>query len=181
MKTLIINGHPNPQSLCAELAAKAAEKAKSKGDKVEILHLRNLKFDPNLNVGFKGEQQLESDLQDAQKKILWAEHLIWVYPNWWGSMPALQKGFIDRTFLPDFAFKYVKGAMMPKKLLVGKTAEIIITMDTPPFIYQWLLGAPGLKIMKKGILEFCGIKVVKTKMIGPVRGAKKEQVENWIK
>jgi putative NADPH-quinone reductase len=33
----------------------------------------------------------------ARELILWAEHLVFVYPTWWGTMPALLKGFLDRT------------------------------------------------------------------------------------
>ncbi len=43
---------------------------------------------------------------EIQQEILAADHLVFVYPNWWATFPALLKGFIDRVFLPNFAFKY---------------------------------------------------------------------------
>ncbi len=178
---LIIDAHPHAGSLCATLAKKSFDDSKEKGVSVELLILRDLKFDPILRGNFKGQQIFEDDLKEAQKKISWSEHLVWVYPNWWGTMPALLKGFIDRIFLPGWAFEYRVGNPMPKKLLIGKTAEIIHTMDTPPFFYRWFLGSRGIKIMKTNILGFCGIKVIKTQLIGPVRGAKNEKIQNWIK
>jgi len=179
-KILVIDAHPNANSLCTSLALKSFNEAKTKGKEVELLILRDLKFDPILRSGFVDGQTFEVDLQDAQKKITAADHLVWVYPNWWGVMPALLKGFIDRVFLPGWAFQYQKGSPLPKKLLVGKTAELIHTMDTPPFFYRWFMGSRGIKIMKSNILEFCGIKVTKTKLIGPVRGAQKDQIQNWL-
>ena len=71
------------------------------GAEVRKLVLAEMEFDLNLSAGYKGKQPLEPDLQEAQELIAWADHLVFVYPNWWGGMPALLKGFIDRVFLPD--------------------------------------------------------------------------------
>ncbi len=47
-----------------------------------------------------------------------------------GEDPALMKGFFDRIFLPGFAFKYREGKALPDKLLKGRTAHLLVTMDT---------------------------------------------------
>ena len=91
--------------------------AEKSGYHVKLLELNELKFDLSLHVSYKSEQKLEPDLVLAQKYILEAEHLVFVFPNWWGMMPALLKGFIDRTFLPGFAFKYREKSPLPEKLL----------------------------------------------------------------
>ena len=82
-------------------------------------------------------------LQAAQAQIAWAGHLVWVYPTWWGAMPALLKGFIDRVFLPGFAFKHHQGSSRWDKLLAGRSAELLVTMDTPPWYYRWVQRGPG--------------------------------------
>jgi NAD(P)H dehydrogenase (quinone) len=46
-------------------------------------------------------------------------------------MPAILKCFIDMVFASGFAFRYKSGSSMPEKLLTGRTAHIITTMDTP--------------------------------------------------
>ena len=180
-KILVIQGHPNGASYCASLADQYAKTAKLNGLEVDELRLHELKFDPILHFAFSGEQLLEPDLKAAQERILNAEHLVWIFPNWWGSLPALLKGFIDRTFLPGFAFKYKSGLGFPDQLLKGKTADLIITLDTPPIIYKFFMGAPGVKIMKSAILEFCGIKVRNTFLIGSVRGSSEEQRAKWLR
>ena len=54
-------------------------------------------------------------------------------------MPAKFKGAIDRVFLPGFSFKYVEGKSIPKKLLKGRTSELLITLDTA-FWYKYIQG-----------------------------------------
>lgn len=98
-----------------------------------------------LHDGYNQVQLLEPDLVQAQADITWAEHLAFVYPIWWGGIPALMKGFFDRIFLPGFAFKYREGKAFPDKLLKGKTAHLLVTMDTPPWYYKWVCRMPGLQ------------------------------------
>jgi putative NADPH-quinone reductase len=80
---------------------------------------------------------LEPDLLAAWEKILWAEHLVWIYPIWWGSMPAILKGFIDRLFLLGFAFKKKENSVWWDKLLTGKSARIITTLDQPKWYFYY--------------------------------------------
>jgi NAD(P)H dehydrogenase (quinone) len=86
-------------------------------------------------------------------------------------MPALLKGFIDKVFLPGFGFRYRKDSVWWDKLLTGKSARLIVTMDTPPWYFRWIYGRPGHNAMKKSTLQFCGIKPVKITSIGPVKHA----------
>lgn len=95
-------------------------------------------------------------------------------------MLALLKGFIDRTFLPGFAFKYRENSPFWDKYLTGKTARLIITMDAPAWYNYWINGNAGVKAMKKATLEFCGIKPVKVTTIGSVRFLKPEQIQKWL-
>lgn len=177
---LVINGHPRTESLCGTLAQTYAEEAKKAGAEVTLLDLHHLKFDLSLHVGYKSQQALESDLVRAQQLIRAADHLVFVFPSWWASLPALLKGFLDRVFLPGFAFKYRKDSPFPEQLLKGKTGRVIITMDAPGWYYKWFNRAPGLHIVKKGTLEFCGVKPVKYTLMGMVRNAKSERIQGFL-
>src|SRR5690606_21331495 len=110
---------------------------------------------------YRKRTQLERDLFSAKKRIADSDHLVFIYPTWWGFVPALMKGFIDRIFLPGFAFKYRANSPFWDKYFTGKSARVITTMDAP-YWYYWLVnGRPGEKLMKNMILEFCGVKPVK--------------------
>ena len=179
-KILVIQGNPRSDSLCGALAQNYAEAAKAAGAEVTLLDLPQLKFDAHLHTGYKSDQKLEADLVRAQQLILAAEHLVFVFPSWWASMPALLKGFIDRVFLPGFAFKYQEKSPLPLKLLKGRTARILITMDAPGWYYKWFNRAPGLRLLKFGTLEFCGVKPVKYNLFGMVRKAPKERIARYL-
>lgn len=179
MNTLIINGHPGATSFSSTLVQAYRDKAIQAGKKVEVLHLNKLKFDENLTSGYASV--LEPDLIQAQKLIQWAEHLVFVYPTWWWTMPAIMKGFIDRVFLPGFAFRYEKGHALPEKLLKGKTAMLVVTMDSPKWYYKWWMGNAGHIMMKRGVLAFCGIRTTSTITIDRYRELTPARREQWIK
>jgi len=179
-KVLIIQGNPDKTSFCDALAESYKKGALRTNADVKEIHVRDIDFDPFLPFGYKKEFELEQGLIDSQHMIKWADHLVFVYPTWWGTMPALLKGFIDKVFLPGFGFKYRKGSVWWDKLLTGKSARLIVTMDTPPWYFRWVYGRPGHNAMKKSTLEFCGVKPVKIISIGPVKQSKKSQRISWL-
>ena len=123
--------------------------------------------------------KLEEDLIKAQQDIQFADHLVFVYPTWWGTQPALLKGFIDRVFVPGFAFDYIDNSVHWKKHLKGKSARLIVTMDAPKW-YNWLVYKnAGHNAMKKAVLNYCGIDPVKITAFGPVKTSTENQRKLW--
>ena len=179
-KILVFLGHPDKNSFCGSLAKAYVDGTKN--DKVEVreLQLGELKFDPVLWQGYKKIQELELDLKRTQELIKWSNHIVFIYPNWWGTMPALMKGFFDRALLPGFAFKYRENSLFWDKLLSGRTAHLIVTMDTPPWYYRLIYKRPGHNEMKKVILGFCGIRVTKITNIGPIKIANQKKIAKWL-
>lgn len=177
---LIINGHPDKNSFCFALAEKYKKGVEMNGTECKLVHLIDLEFNPILTYGYRVVAALEPDLKKMQQAILDSDHLVIVYPNWWGTYPAILKGFIDRVFLPNFAFKYLENSPLPAKLLKGKTARIIVTMDTPKW-YYWLINkSPGHNSMKKAILEFCGIKPVKITVFSGIKSSDEAKRKKWL-
>lgn len=179
-KILIINGHPNQESFNFAVQTAYKKGALSGSNEVQEINLAMLDFNPNLTVGYRAKQALEPDLQLAQKKIQWADHIVWIYPLWWGMMPAGLKGFLDRTFLPGFAFKYRNNSDRWDKLLTGRTTEIICTIDYPIWYFKWFLGEGGVKVMRKMVLDFCGLKTTKTTYLGPIRPSAMTDRQVWL-
>ncbi|MCM5509997.1 MULTISPECIES: NAD(P)H-dependent oxidoreductase [Vibrio] len=179
-KILVINANPKSSSLCHALAEHYAESASVRHE-VKTIHTGGMNFQPDLSEGYDKLMPLEADLIQFQEKISWADHIVIVTPVWWGTVPAKFKGIIDRTFLSGFAFKYEAGKTLPKKLLKGKTSELIITLDTPVFWYKWVQGNPIYHHLKRTILDFAGIKNLSTLFLGPVIHSKPENREKWVK
>jgi NAD(P)H dehydrogenase (quinone) len=147
---------------------------------VRTVALGELAFDPIRRTGYGDAPPLEPDLERAQGDIGWADHLVFAYPNWWGTMPALLKGFIDRVILPGFAFRYRSDSLWWDRLLRGKSARLLVTMDTPPAWYRWVIGRPGHNQMRKSVLGFCGVKPVRVSQFGPVRRADGARRTAWL-
>ena len=180
-KTVVILGHPSNESFCAYLLEKYCEGAKASGSEIERINVGELDFAPFLENGYLKKQIIEPDIKDAQEKIKWCDHLVFVYPTWWAAPPALLKAFIERTLLPGFAFQYKKSKHIVAwdKFLNNKSARIISTMDTPPIFYKWIIGDPGYKMMKD-ILNFCGIKPVAKTYFGSVKMSSESARQKWI-
>lgn len=181
-KILLIDGHPLRDSFCSALGEAYAAGARAAGAEVRTVRVQDLVFDPILHNAYKSIQPLEPDLLALQASIVWAEHLVFAFPIWWGMPPAKVKGLIDRTFHPGWAFKYAsKDTPFQTKLLAGRTARIIATMDAPPWYFQWFIGAPGVRMMKHSVLAFCGIKPVRVTPIGSVRFSTPGRRAAWLR
>ncbi|KFF02264.1 NAD(P)H-dependent oxidoreductase [Chryseobacterium luteum] len=180
-KIVIINGHPNKDSFNFGIAEAYKEGAVQSGAEVREIVIAGLNFDPVLHFGYRKRMELEPDLLNAREIIQWADHLVWIHPVWWGGLPALMKGFIDRVFLSGFAYQYRENSVWWDKLLKGRTAHIITTLDQPGWYYQLFYGRPSVNQLKKSTLEFCGIKPVKVTYIGIIRTSTEAQRSQWLK
>lgn len=181
MKILIINGHPDNESYNHALSVSYKKGATDSGAEVQQINISELEFNPNLQFGYRKRTPLEPDLLKAQESIKWADHIVWIYPVWWGCVPALMKGFLDRVLLPGFAFKKREGSVWWDKYFTGKTSRIICTMDQPTWYYRWINGRPSHRAMKKLTMNFIGIKKVRITSIGPLRLSKITFREKWLK
>lgn len=179
-KIALIIGHPDAESFNFALAKAYATGAVKSGAEVRQIIISELNFDPNLKYGYRKRTELESDLLKSQETLKWADHIVWVYPVWWGSVPAIMKGFLDRVLLPGFAFKKREGSVWWDKYFTGKTSRLICTMDQPTWFYRIINRAPSHHAMKKLTMNFIGVKSVKITAIGPLRLSKDEFRSKWL-
>lgn len=179
-RILIIQGHPHSDSLASSLAQSYQRGAEAAGRDVRVLEIGKLDFNPNLAYGYKQPVPLEKDLVSARESILWSNHIVWIFPVWWGMPPALLKGFIDRVFLPGFAFQYRQQGRSWDRLLTGRTARVFVTMDAPLWYYRLVNGQPAHRAFKGMILKFCGINPVRFTNFSSVRQASEKQIQRWL-
>ncbi|MEJ5054517.1 NAD(P)H-dependent oxidoreductase [Sphingobacterium sp. MYb382] len=179
-KIALINGHPNAAAFNFGLAAAYKAGAEEAGAEVREIVIRALDFNPNLQFGYQQRMEWEPDLVKAWETIQWADHLVWVHPVWWGGLPAITKGFIDRLFLPGMAFRYRENSVWWDKLLKGKTGHIMTTLDQPGIFYWLYFGRPSVNQLKKSTLEFCGVKPVKVSYFGIIKTADAATRQQWL-
>jgi NAD(P)H dehydrogenase (quinone) len=119
--------------------------------------------------------------------ILWCDHLVFAYPTYWSAPPAQLKLFLELVIVSNYAFKYhsplkILFAKIPvwDRLLKGKTASVISTMDTYPIINCIILKDPSGKMMR-AVLAFTGIKLKHKYYFGSVKLSSGEKKESWLK
>ena len=174
-------GHPRETSLSAGLADAYARGAAAEGADIRRMNLHDMDFDPNLAFGYEKRMTLEPCLETWRENILWANHLCWAYPYWWGGMPAKMKGVLDRAFLPGFAMEYHTDDPWWDRLLKGRSADVLINADSPAWWDQIMYGRPGKNQVENLVLKFSGIRPVRTLQVGTVKTAKPAKIEKWLK
>jgi len=182
-KIFILLGHPDKSGMCGELADAYEKGARDAGHEVERMNIGEMQFDPILHRGYRARQDLEPDLVQFQKFVYWADHFVVVYPVWWVGMPAVLKGLFDRAWLPGSAFRYIKLAsgkrtMFWHRLFRGKTARIIMTSGTHPFLVRFLPGNVNAQL-RWGILWFAGFSV-RTDWFGPAENPPESRKTRWL-
>lgn len=171
--------HPKAGSLCAGIADAYQAGAEGRGAEVRRMDLNEMAFDATFE-GYKNSPPLEPDLTAWQANIAWADHVLIVHPYWWGAMPTQAKAVLDRALTPGFAFKYHDRGVAWDKLLTGKTADAIITSDTPPLLDTLLYRKPARRVLKNQVLGFCGIKAKHVIQFGSVKLASAQKITRWF-
>jgi NAD(P)H dehydrogenase (quinone) len=180
-RIMIVVGHPQSSSFCGGLAEAYRDGAESAGHEVKLFALANMKFDPILRSGFRQVQPLEPDLQAAYECMTACDHLVFVFPLWYGDMPALMKGFIERILQPDLIYRQNTESAMNWSIFSNKAARIIMTMGMPVSIYRFWYRGHALKLLTRNILNFIGIKPVRATLFGMVGTSKPEARERWVR
>lgn len=180
MRIYLLMAHPDRHSFNNAIADTYQAAALAAGHQLQRQDLATLHFDPNLHQGYKAEQTLEPDLVQAQELIAWCERWVIVYPLWWGSVPALLKGFFDRTLLPGQAFRPHERDPMWDKLLTGRSGQLFVTSDAPRAWTWWAYHNSDVRMVKHAVLQFCGIKPVRVTRFAEIGNSTEAQREAWL-
>lgn len=177
-KILIIDGHPDPDRgrFIHALADAYADGARDSGHEVKRLDLADMDIPILRSRADWTDGKPAPDIAAAQDAIRWAEHLIFLYPLWLGDVPALLKAFLEQIARPGFA---LAEGTMPKPLLKGRTARLVVTMGMPAFFYRFYYGAHSVKSFERNILKLAGIKPVEHTLIGNVEGTD-DSCKEWL-
>jgi NAD(P)H dehydrogenase (quinone) len=144
MKIFIVHAHPEPQSFCSAMKDTAVETFQKLGHEVQVSDLHQMKWNPVASgddfevrsqpdyLVYALEQresyksgQLSPDIQSEIEKLKWCDLLIFNFPMYWFSVPAILKGWIDRVFVSGFCYGgkrfYDQGGLKGKKGLLAFT------------------------------------------------------------
>ena len=181
-RILIIDGHPDSaaERFVHALCRAYYDGARLAGHELRSVIVSELQF-PLLrsNDEFRS-QQIPSAIRECQESLVWADHIVLLYPLWLGDMPALLKGFLEQLLRPGFAFSEAPMSAAVRKPLAGKSARIIVTMGMPAAVYRIYFGSHSLRALRRNVLHFCGIRPVRTSVIGSVESIGQARRGIWL-
>lgn len=183
MKVLLILAHPNLESFTHAVAERLQTGLKDGPHEVQTIDLYQEEFDPVLvvNASRRRRDLIHDPYTERYRNLIAAaDHLIFVYPVWWHSMPAMMRGFIERTYVSGFAYSF-KGKsehhILPEGLLRGKSLWCVYTLDAPRLV-AWL--DPGWLSMKYSTFWYCGHRRIKRFYLPRMKHTSKEERLKWL-
>ncbi|WP_442598352.1 NAD(P)H-dependent oxidoreductase [Neobacillus sp. D3-1R] len=128
MNVLMVYAHPSPTSYNAALKNAAVEALVERGVSAKVSDLYGMNFNPVAQLSDtvvpKNLEEVPEDLRIEREKVSWADFIIFQFPMWWTSSPAILKGWFDRVFAAGFAYGpglYNHGNLKGKKAMLSFT------------------------------------------------------------
>lgn len=180
-RVLVIQGHPDgtARHLCHALAEAYADGAARGGHEIRHLDVAGLEFPWLRSPKDYLDGELPPGLASAWDDIVWAQHLVFVFPLWLGTMPALLKAFLEQVARPGKAYTATQKGF-PRKLLSGRSARIVVTMGMPAAFYRYWFLAHGVRGLERSILKFVGIAPCRESLFGMVDAASPKKRDRWL-
>jgi NAD(P)H dehydrogenase (quinone) len=175
MNVLIVYAHPRPNGVGFRLQELAVKVLTERGHSVQVSDLHEMDFKATADLGdfthktdivafnLQAEQMRASadatfmpDIVDEQKKLVWADTVIFQFPLWWYSAPAMMKGWFDRVLA--YGFAYGGGHS-----LAGRRAMLVMTTGGEPRVFTERLREALSKMLdpiERHTVYFCGFDVL---------------------
>ena len=181
MQALVIIAHPLKESFNHAIAERLTARLEAANYKVHVHDLYEQSFNPVLSSEeMKSKFSLDADIQVHYERLESSDMLIFIHPDWWGTPPAILKGWVDRVFSPGIAYDYEGAEFMAKDkipLLTGKKAGVFITSNQEEF-------DGSLKNLRhfwvKQVLQFCGISDPLCEIFYDIRHSSFAERQQWL-
>ncbi|MCY9221044.1 NAD(P)H-dependent oxidoreductase [Bacillus licheniformis] len=181
MQTAVIYAHPNPNSFNGAILNQVIKALEDGKHFYDVIDLYRDRFDPVLLFDEKkrrSDMKHDPETAEYRRIVKNADHLIFIYPLWWGGMPAIMKGFIDRVFAAGEAYTYQ--GKLPKGLLKARTASVYYTADAPSWYLRFWRRDADWVTVKDVMLKFCGVRRVKRLLFAGVKDSSEEKRTQWL-
>lgn len=183
---LVIIGHPRAGSLNHSLAQRYIQTLRDNGHQERDITVIDLAQEtPELHPE---SQHLRAPgghiehLTEQQQRWITAvrnaSHIAVFFPQWWGTYPGVLKGFFDLTFVSGAGFVYDNA--LPHGLLKGRTARIVMTMDSPRWWNRLMYRNAAETSLKIAIFRYVGIRVTGITRLTPVRTSTEQKRQQWL-
>ncbi|MDZ8170952.1 NAD(P)H-dependent oxidoreductase [Microbacterium xanthum] len=186
-RILVVVGTPLADSLNHALARAYVDAARDTGAEVRVTDLAAAPIPafPRARDELRaprtaGDAPLDPAAAASIDDVVWADHLVFFFPQWWGGAPAVLKAWIDRVFLSGSAFRYRETGRLWDKLLTGRTARIIMTMDSPGWWNALTYRDAAIRQLRSATLRYCGVAVRGVTRLSEVRHRRPADRDRWV-
>jgi NAD(P)H dehydrogenase (quinone) len=159
VNVFIIYAHPNPHSFHAALREVAVGALSRAGHSILLSDLYTMRFNPVMSLKeLGGDHHL---IRGEMDKVRRADLLLFQFPDWWYGMPAIMKGWLDRTLA--YGFAYDETHSFESGLLRGKRALLTTSTQTRKPYYDAAPQRDLLRVLEPihyGVLAYCGLEVL---------------------
>ena len=186
-RILVVVGTPLPDTLIHALADGYLAGAREAGADVRVIDLARDPIPDHPRV--RGQLRvprtdadipLDPEVARYLDDVRWADHLVILHPQWWGTVPAALKAFIDRVFLSGGTFRYRERSALSERLLAGRTARIVMTMDSPRVWNRLVYRNAAETSLTRATLGYCGVKTIGVTRFGSVRFSDDTARAAWL-
>ena len=182
LNVFIIFAHPEPNSLNGALKDLAVLTLKENGHKIKVSDLYGMGFKATLDrddflkmqtpnrlmpvleqLNASKTDGFASDIKAEMEKIEWADLIIFQFPIWYETMPALLKAWFERVLAHGFAHNILEGKVNEQGFLKGKKAMLSFTAGSEKeSFYNDISSEDKTKLLPPvtKALRFTGLKVI---------------------
>lgn len=155
MRVLLIVAHPNTDSFSHTIASRAHTTLQSAGHHVDLLDLYALGVSAAMSAeehhAYHSDHPVVDPLVAAHVELVKrTEAMVFVYPTWWSSQPAILKGWLERVMVPGVGFRFnAKGKVRPGLTHVRRLVGI--TTYGSPWAYVKFVNDNGRRTLLRGM------------------------------
>ena len=158
-KTLVVYVHPVEGSFTSSVRDAVIDFLTTQHHEVRLRDLYAENFDPFLSAAERAlhhtppmtRPELARDVEDLR----WCEAIVFVYPTWWSGLPAMLKGWIDRTWMNEVAWVLPAGANTIRPRLTNIRRLVAVTTHGSSKFVNALQGEPGKRTISRSIRVMC--------------------------
>ena len=176
----IINGHPHDGHHFVTALSDAYERgARETGYEISRIDVGKLNFEPLRDPKVFETNATDQVTIEAQAMIKEAQHLVFLFPMWFGGLPGYTRCFIERVGCGNF-FLEDREKGWPRQTMGGKSIRIVMTMGMPTMVYRMVFGAFSLRGLEKNVFGISGFSPIKHTLIGMVEQLGDQGRQHWI-
>lgn len=185
MTVLLVLDHPYAGSFSHALLDAARRGASDAGHDVDVIDLAADGFDPAMSVSeldlWRSGRAGDPLVLDYQRRMLEADHLAFVFPIWWMTMPARTKGFLDKVLLPGVAYDEPRpGGRLVGRLHRLRSVTLVTASTTPTIWYRLLFARPAVSAMFTGTFRMLGVRRLRWLSHGGMAASTPARREAWL-